>query len=231
MAAPAACVGATLPVMALDRPDPDDARVRDMPGPRDNPGLASPALQRAFVWPYRAVLAGFYRAGFKPWHLTMCSLAFHIVAGLLLLQGQRLVPGLLLIPAGLFDIFDGGVARLRGEESRAGAYLDSVMDRVSDLIVFGCLFVSLASEGEELQALLALIALGFSLGVSFVRAQAEAAGVALTEGLFQRTERFVVTILGLVIPGALPYALALLAILGGFTFVQRLWMGYHRIDR
>ena len=200
-----------------------------MPGPRENPGLVGPPLQRAFAWPYRAVLAGFYRAGFRPWHLTLASLALHLVAGWMLLQGQRLAPGLVLIPAGLLDIFDGGVARLRGEESRAGAYLDSVLDRVADLIVFGALFWSLAEQGAELEAALTLSALCFSLGVSFVRAQAEAAGVALTEGLFQRTERFVVVVIGLVLPGALLPALVLLTVLGAFTFFQRLWVASRRI--
>lgn len=211
------------------RPDPDDARVRDMPGPRENPGLVGPPMQRAFAWPYRAVLAGLFRAGFRPWHLTLASLALHVVAGWLLLQGERLVPGLILIPAGLLDIFDGGVARLRGEESRAGAYLDSVLDRVADLIVFGALFWSLVDQGDELEAALALAALCFSLGVSFVRAQAEAAGVALTEGLFQRTERIVVVIAGLVIPGALLIALIVLTVLGALTFLQRLWVASRRI--
>ncbi|MDP9295973.1 MAG: CDP-alcohol phosphatidyltransferase family protein, partial [Actinomycetota bacterium] len=147
-----------------------------------------------------------------------------------LLRGQRLLPGLLLIPAGLLDIFDGGVARLRGEESRLGAFLDSVLDRVSDLLLFGCLYWSLAGLGQRTEAALALITLVISLFVSHLRAEAEAAGVSLTEGLFQRLERYVALITGLVVPEALLAVLAILTVLGGVTILQRGWSAWHRLD-
>src|SRR5207249_10971702 len=99
----------------------------------------------------------------------------------------------------LFDIFDGGLARLRGEDSRAGAFLDSVTDRVSDIVVFGALFWSLAGRGQDhrLSASLALSTLVVSVLVSHVRAEAEAEGVTLTEGFAQRLERYVLLMIGL----------------------------------
>jgi len=180
-------------------------------------------LPKILAWPYRVAIAGLYKAGFRPWHITLASLALNIAAGVLLLTGRRLVPGFLLIFGGLLDVFDGGVARLRGEESRFGAFLDSTLDRIADLILFGCLFWSLAGEDLTLSAALALITLVVSLGVSHVRAEGEAAGIKLSEGFFQRLERYVALFLGLVIPGALLPVLVLLAALGGFTLVQRIW--------
>ncbi len=56
--------------------------------------------------------------------------------------------------------------------------MDSVLDRVSDMILFSCLFWNLASQGETLQAALALLTLIVSLGVSQIRAEAEAVGVS-----------------------------------------------------
>jgi hypothetical protein len=114
-------------------------RVRDMPAPRRATGLAARPMRWVFTWPYRVGLAGLYRAGFLPWHLTILALATNVWVGILLLRGDRLVPGLLLIPAGLLDIFDGAVARLRGEESRLGAFLDSVLDRVSEMLILWCM--------------------------------------------------------------------------------------------
>ena len=105
-------------------------RVRDMPAPRKSTGVFGPAMRFVFTWPYRAILAGLYRAGVRPWQLTVASLVANVVVGWLLLTGRRFLPGALLIPAGLFDVFDGAVARLRGEDRRAGAFLDSVLDRV-----------------------------------------------------------------------------------------------------
>lgn len=204
-------------------------RVRDMPAPRRATGLAARPMRWAFTWPYRVVLAGVYRAGFRPWQLTLLGLATNVWIGVLLLRGDRLVPGLLLIPAGLLDILDGAVARLRGEESRFGAFLDSFVDRVSDLILFGCLYWSLAGQDLRLQAALALATMVIALSVSHIRAEAEAAGVSLTEGFFQRLERYIAMMIGLPIPGALLPALLVLTVLGGVTVVQRTWTALARI--
>lgn len=204
-------------------------RIRDMPAPRQATGLAAKPMRWAFTWPYRVVLAGVYRAGFRPWQLTLMALATNVWVGVLLLRGDRLVPGLLLIPAGLLDVLDGAVARLRGEESRFGAFLDSVLDRVSDLILFGCLYWSLAGQGLALQAGLALATMVIALSVSHIRAEAEAAGVSLSEGFFQRLERYIAMMIGLPIPGALLPALAVLTMLGAVTIVQRAWTALSRV--
>ena len=206
------------------------ARVRDMPAPRKTKGLAGPAMRFLFTWPYRAGLAALYRIGVRPWQLTIASLLTNAAVGWLLLTGSRFVPGLLLILAGAFDIFDGGVARLRGEERRSGAFLDSVLDRISDMILFACLYWDEAGQGHAAAAALALVTLVVALGVSHIRAEAEAAGVTLTEGFFQRLERYVALILGLVIPHALLPALAILAALGGITVLQRAWSAIERVS-
>ena len=129
------------------RPPSETTRIRDVPAPRLAEGVAAKPMRWAFTWPYRVILLGVYRAGFRPWHLTLLGLVTNVWVGASLLRGQFLLAGLLLIPAGLFDILDGAVARLRGEDSRSGAFLDSVLDRVADVILFGCLFWSLAGQG------------------------------------------------------------------------------------
>jgi CDP-diacylglycerol---glycerol-3-phosphate 3-phosphatidyltransferase len=203
--------------------------MRDVPGPRKNPSVIGPLFRWLFQWPYRFVLAGLYRLGLRAWHLTTLSLLANVVVGWLLLSGRRVLPGLLLLPAGLLDIFDGGIARLRGEDSRRGALLDAVVDRISDGIVFGCLFVAEAAvHRTPVTAALALAAMIVSLLVSHVRAEAEAAGLDLPEGSIQRLERYVALIIGLSVPGALLPVLALLTALGLVTAFQRLvaaWRG------
>jgi CDP-diacylglycerol--glycerol-3-phosphate 3-phosphatidyltransferase len=209
----------------MTEPEGIRPRVRDMPAPRENPSMAAPVLRRVLAWPYRLGLACVFRLGFHAWHLTVLSLAMNALIGVLLIRGERLVPGLLLIPAGLLDIYDGTIARMRGEESRLGGFLDSGLDRVSDAILFGALYWSLAGQGQTLAAALALATMSVSFGVSFVRAAAESEGVALGEGLFQRLERFVALMIGLWIPGALLPVLLILTTLGGLTLLQRLWSG------
>src|SRR5919198_5128295 len=175
-------------------------KMRDLPPPRQARGAIAPIFRIVFAWPYRIALAGLYRAGFRPWHLTLLSLAGNFVVGWLLLTDRRLLPGLLLLPAGLLDIYDGALARLRGEESRLGAFLDSVLDRVSDAIVLGCLFWSLSEQHLQLQAALCMSALVISLLVSHIRAEAESLGLQLSEGLMQRLERYVALMIGLTQP-------------------------------
>lgn len=194
-----------------------------MPAPRKSEGAAGGAMQRLLAWPYRGILAFLLWTGIYPWQLSLLSLALNLVVGALIITGEWLVAGLLLILAGICDVLDGAVARQRGIESRSGAFLDSVLDRVSDAILFSCLFWALAAAGDTIDAALALITLVVSLSVSHVRAEAEAIGVALTEGFFQRLERFLALIAGLMIPGAMRPVLILLAVLGALTLLQRAW--------
>jgi phosphatidylglycerophosphate synthase len=196
-------------------------RVRDLPSPRRSESAIGPLFRSVFKWPYRLALAGLYRAGVRAWQLTVLSLLANAVIGWLLVTGRFLVSGLLLMVAGLLDIFDGGVARLRGEASRAGAFLDSVIDRVSDLILFGSLFWALAGQGRRPAAAFALASLIVSLMVSHIRAEGEAMGLSLTEGVFQRLERYVMLMIGLTAPGALLPVLVILTALGGLTVLQR----------
>ena len=210
-------------------------RVRDLPPPRENPSAIGPLFRWLFQWPYRVLLAGLYRAHLKAWHLSMLSLVTNVVCAWLLLTGQRLLPGLLLLPAGLFDVFDGGVARLRGEDSRKGALLDAVLDRVADGLVFGSIYLAEAVvHRDRLTAGLALGAMVVSLLVSHVRAEGEAAGLQMMEGSVQRLERYVGLVIGLTVPGALAPVLAGLVALGAVTTVQRLltaWRGLSRAER
>ena len=203
------------------RTEREAPRVRDLPAPRKNESAAGGAMQRLLAWPYRAILAFLIWTGVRPWQLTLLSPVFIVFTGWQIVVGSWLAAGLLLIVGSVLDVFDGSVARHRGEEGRSGAFMDSVLDRVSDMILFSCLFWNLASQGERLQAVLALLTLIVSLGVSQIRAEAEAVGIELTEGLFQRLERMLVLMAGLLIPGMMFPALIALATLGVFTVLQR----------
>jgi CDP-diacylglycerol--glycerol-3-phosphate 3-phosphatidyltransferase len=198
-------------------------RVRDLPKPRKNESAAGGAVQWIFQWPYRAILAFLIWARVRPWHLTLLSLALNVVTGVLIIAGAWFVAGWVLLAAGLCDVFDGSVARHYGLQKRSGAFMDSVLDRVSDAILFACLFWALAADGRRADAALALFTLVVSLSVSHIRAEAEAVGVQLTEGFFQRLERFLALMIGLVVPGAMTPILLVLAVLGAVTAMQRGW--------
>lgn len=218
----------TSPTPSDGRPAP---RVRDLPPPRENPSIIGPLFRWVFQWPYRFALFALHRAGLRAYQLTLLSLAANAFCGYLLLTGRRFLAGILLLPAGLFDIFDGGVARLRGEETRKGALLDAVIDRSSDILVFGCLFYAefvvhrnVATAGMALAAMIA------SLLVSDVRAEGEAAGLDMTEGSVQRLERYVGLMFGLTAPGMLLPVLVALTVAGLYTTAQRVVAGWRGLD-
>lgn len=198
-------------------------KVRDLPKPRKNRSAAGGAIQWMFQWPYRAILAFLIWARVRPWHLTLLALVLNVVTGALIIAGEWFAAGWCLLAAGLCDVFDGSVARHHGQQKRSGAFMDSVLDRVSDAILFSCLFWALADDGRRLDAALALFTLVVSLSVSHIRAEAEAVGVQLTEGFFQRLERFLALMIGLLIPGAMTPVLLILATLGAVTALQRGW--------
>ena len=199
-------------------------RVRDMPAPRKSEGAAGGAAQRIFAWPYRGVLAFLLWTGVSPNQLTLLALASNVVSGVLIVTGNWAWAAIALIAGGIFDVMDGSVARHRGESRRSGAFMDSVLDRISDMVLFSCLFWRLAADGQTLAAVLALITLVVSVAVSHVRAEAEAAKVVLTEGIFQRLERVIALAVGLLIPGMMLPVLLLLAVLGSATVLQRAFL-------
>lgn len=198
-------------------------KVRDLPKPRKNESAAGGAIRWIFQWPYRAILAFLIWARVRPWHLTLMALALNVVTGVLIVADRWFLAGWVLLAAGLCDVFDGSVARHYGQQKRSGAFMDSVLDRVADAILFSCLFWALAEDGRRLEAGLALFTLVVSLSVSHIRAEAEAVGVSLTEGFFQRLERFLALMIGLLVPGAMGPVLIVLAALGALTALQRGW--------
>src|SRR5919198_4070127 len=205
--------------LALRRRAPDPTLER----PREAQGLVAPWLRVIFAAPYRGVLAGLGVLRIRANHLTAASLGVSVATAVLLAMGRRFLPAMLLLLAGLLDVFDGAVARARGESGPRGAWLDSVIDRAADGAVLSGLFLSLSKQGDGMLASLTLGALVVSLAVSYVRARALAFGVSLKEGFFARAERTVALTIGLAQPGALGPALLALVVLGALTLFQRAW--------
>lgn len=174
--------------------------------------------------PPAAALAPVVRAlamlGVTPLALSLAGLVGNMAAGVLVARGALLAAGILTLLASALDMLDGALARATGRASRTGALLDSTLDRVSEAAVLCGVLAYALGRGDDEQALLAFVAVVGSLMVSYVRARAEALGLALTDGLFTRAERVVVLSAALML-GWLRPALWLLAVLTVLTAVQR----------
>jgi CDP-diacylglycerol--glycerol-3-phosphate 3-phosphatidyltransferase len=181
------------------------------------------------------------RAGLTPDGLTLIGFAI-TVAGAALIAGQHwLVGGLVVFFGGVFDMFDGTLARATGQVSKLGAFMDSVFDRWGEAIVYLGIVIGAASIDLSVAAILAAAAMGAAFMVSYTRAKSE--GLGFTEGtgmaavgLMPREIRLIVLSLGLVVGGflgvgpqdlsggalVLEAALGLIALLATVTVIQRI---------
>ena len=155
----------------------------------------------------------------RPNHLTVLGLGVSLLAAVSFARSRSLWGAVLLILAGLFDFFDGSLARLSGQVTPFGAFLDSVIDRYSDLVVLaGIVFLF---WGRPLEVLLTLLVVIGTVMVSYTKARAQAIGVACEVGLMERPERLIVLIAGGLFDLMTP-ALWVLAVLVNATAIQRI---------
>ena len=168
------------------------------------------------------------QTGISPNALTLIGFALTLAVAGVLATGQLLLGGVLLIFAALFDTLDGALARLTGKVTIFGAFFDSTMDRYSEAVTLSALvyYYSLQPDGRVAVLLLVATLVG-SLMVSYTRARAEGLDIECKEGFFQRTERIVVLILGLVTGWMLP-VLAVLVLLTNVTAIQRIVSVYQK---
>jgi CDP-diacylglycerol---glycerol-3-phosphate 3-phosphatidyltransferase len=93
---------------------------------------------------------------------------------------------LLILLGGFFDILDGRVARLTKLGSKFGAFYDSTLDRISEIVVFLGILSLYNSYRQELgdvgMIYLVMLAMAGSLMISYTRARAEALGLDCRSG-------------------------------------------------
>lgn len=160
------------------------------------------------------------RVPISPDQWTLLGVGFSALAAGSLAGGSLLLGGGWMFCAGFCDIVDGAIARARNEQSPAGAFLDSTLDRVSDLLVFAGLGYWQAASGELGGLLLVFWALSGSLLTSYARARAEVELGEFRVGWMERSERCLLLIAG-AWSGWMIAALWIIAIGSTLTSLQR----------
>jgi CDP-diacylglycerol--glycerol-3-phosphate 3-phosphatidyltransferase len=162
--------------------------------------------------------------GVTPNALTVTGLVASGAAGFLIARGGFRASAIALLAGGLCDILDGAVARATGRSSTFGAFLDSTVDRVAEMLFFaGILVYFVREEPSTLYALLAFLGAGGSYMVSYVRARSEGLGVPCTVGWMERPERMVLMIVATAAGSwGVRVALWILTVLVFWTSIQRL---------
>jgi len=161
------------------------------------------------------------RTGLSPDHLTVAGLVVAVAAAVCIAQG-RLVGGLfLVILAALPDLLDGALAKASGASSQRGAFFDSVIDRLTDALLFGGIAWYFASQKSPHLALLPFAVMGVSSVISYERAKAESLGLQAKGGLMERAERFIVLGFGLLFNPLFEATLWVMLVLTGITVITR----------
>src|SRR4029453_13331166 len=174
---------------------------------------------RSWVEPVGLVL--YRRLGMRPNHLTLLGLGVSFLAAMAFVAGRTRYAGVLLILAGLCDFLDGSLARASGQVSAFGAFLDSVIDRYSDLVVLLGIVVLFEQMPQPRGAVVAMAGLIGSMMGSYTKARAEWIGGRCTVGMMERPERMICLIAGALLDLLEP-ALWVLAILSNLTAIQRI---------
>ena len=183
--------------------------------------------------------------GISPNVLTVIGVTINVGCGVLFGFGEFFWAGIVLIFANLFDMLDGNVARLTGRVTKFGAFLDSSLDRLSDMVAFLGIIAFYASN-TPLHSLLNVVLAGAgmigSVMVSYTTARSESMGVKSNVGFLQRPERMVLLIIGglSTFPGSnsffanrMPQVLWILAIGSIWTFIHRMfhtWKQFRRME-
>ena len=162
-----------------------------------------------------------FRLHLRPNHLTVGGLGVSVLTAVAFGAARLRLAAALLVLAGLFDYFDGSLARASGQVTPFGGFLDSVIDRYSDLVVLLGIVMLFVSVGSGRGVLVTMAALVGTVMVSYTKARAESIGVACNVGFMERPERMICMIAGAAFDLLEP-AMWVLAVLANATAVQRI---------
>ena len=177
----------------------------------------------------------FSSTGLSPNKLTLIGFIIAIISSIIFGLNLSLEPilnssitgSIILLIAGFFDVIDGSVAKITKKASNKGAFLDSVLDKISETTIFlGIAIGSLANP------ILCLIAVSSSLLVSYTRSRAETLGLNLSGvGFGERAERLLIlSIMGLVpLPHSLEYGVIIIIVISIITVIQRIYKSLKKL--
>jgi CDP-diacylglycerol---glycerol-3-phosphate 3-phosphatidyltransferase len=208
------------------------AKIQNQAGRMGNLEPASEVILPKKRWSFDAFLrktfknvinpvAGFLlRIGLTPNMVTYLGVLFSIAVAVLIALNHISIAGIVMLVTAPTDVMDGAMARLKGGETKFGAFIDSVTDRFSELIILGGLLYYYIIHLEATALILVFVAAMGSVLVSYVKARAEALGASAKMGLLTRVERVLIMIPCLIFNIPI-IALWILAVLTNVTALQR----------
>jgi CDP-diacylglycerol--glycerol-3-phosphate 3-phosphatidyltransferase len=174
------------------------------------------------------------RLGLTPDGLTVIGFLITAVGAALVGVQLWIVGGLVVFIGGVFDMFDGTLARATGQTSRLGSFMDSTFDKMGEILVFlGVIAGLLAADAGDVPVIVAAAAMGAAIMVSYTRAKSDGLGFSSGMGLaavgvMPREIRLVIVSIGIVLTGtsigptAIELAMAVILVGSVITVIQRI---------
>lgn len=179
-------------------------------------------LRKNFAKLLNSTAVFFVDLGCTPNLMTVIGVIGNIIGAAFIAKGNLLVGGLFALIFGLFDAVDGSMARLIGGGTKYGAFLDSISDRISELVILFGLLVYFIGRAQSVNCYLVFVAASGSVLVSYSRARAQSLGVDTKTGILTRVERYLVMVISLLVQRP-DLGLWVIAILSNLTVFQRIW--------
>ena len=177
-------------------------------------------IGRACLVPLNAIVRVFVWSGVTPNVLTFMGFVINLMAAYLFAYGYFRWAACVIIVAGLFDMLDGRVARVSNRVTPFGGFLDSVLDRYSDLSLLIGLLVFYGRINRFWYVTLVAVGMIGSVMVSYTRARAENLIPSCKVGFLERPERVVLFIIGALFDRMAP-VLWIIAVLSNVTVIHR----------
>jgi len=187
-------------------------------------------IGRYLSWPIDRLAALIAPTGIPPNVITWSALVVNLWAAILFAAGRFAAAGGMMILAGLCDLLDGPVARRQGRVSLFGGFLDSILDRYADLILFLGLLIYYVHVNRFQYAFLTGAAMAGAVMVSYAKARAESLVPGPGVGFWERPERLVLMILGALV-NSMPFALWILAIGPNITVIHNIVHTWQQTER
>jgi CDP-diacylglycerol--glycerol-3-phosphate 3-phosphatidyltransferase len=185
---------------------------------------------RYLSWPIGRAAALLAATGVPPNVITWSALVANLWAGIFFAAGRFASAGGMMILAGICDLLDGPVARLQGRVSLFGGFLDSILDRYADLILFLGLLIYYVHVNRFSYAFLAGAGAAGAVMVSYAKARAESLVPGNGVGFWERPERLALMILGALV-NRMPVALWILAIGPNITVIHNIVHTWQQTER
>ena len=165
----------------------------------------------------------------NPTHLTLFGLLINILGCLLFAHGYFTGGALVILFAGLFDMLDGALARGANKVSKFGAFIDSVVDRYSDMLIFGSLAIFFARAADVNHVLLVLVVITGAFLTSYTKVRAESLIKRCDVGMVGRAERIIIIVIGGLFDVIVP-ALWILAFITHLTALDRIYYTWKQTE-